>query len=141
MNVQAAEAPVDFGEQLERECLAIGQSRPMPCSAVLTCTVTRALIPLPIAASLFTAAQILVRWAYEAVEHGPIGRIGVSFRVTERMLELMVEHSVPMRSDAMSQDRNGSALLRQAVALAGGHFKAREVIGGCRWVVTIPTVA
>ena len=141
MNVQAAEAPVDFGEQLERECLAIGQSRPMPSSATLTCTVARALIPVPIAASLFTAAQILVRWAYEAVENRPIGRISVSFRVTEHMLELMVEHSHPTCGDVMSQDCDGSALLRQAVALAGGHFEARKVIGGCRWVITIPTVA
>jgi hypothetical protein len=141
MNVQAAEGLVDFGEHLERECSEIGQSRPMPCSATLTCTVARALIPVPIAASLFTAAQILVRWAYEAVEHGPIGRIGVSFRVTEHMLELMVEHSHPTCGDVMSEDRNGSALLRQAVALAGGHFEARKVIAGGRWVITIPTVA
>ena len=139
MNGQAAEALIDFGERLERECLAIGQSRPMPSSAALTCTAARTLIPLPIAASLFVAAQIMVRWAYEAVERGPGGRIGVSFRVAEHMLELTIEHSHPMGSETMSEDRDGSVLLRQAVALAGGHFEAHELIGGCRWVITIPT--
>ena len=141
MNVQAVEDLVDFGERLERACLEISQSRPTPCNAALTCTAARTLLPPPMAASLFSAAQIMVRWAYEAVECGPGGRIGVSFRVTEHMLELMVEHSHPTCGDVMSEDRNGSALLRQAVALAGGHFEARKVIAGGRWVITIPTVA
>ena len=67
MNVQAAEGLVDFGERLERACLEIGQSRPTPCDAALTCTAAQTPLPPAIAASLFTAAQIMVRWAYEAV--------------------------------------------------------------------------
>ena len=139
MAIQSPKSLVDFGERLERECSAIGQSRPRLSSAVLTCRAARKLIPMPIAAVLFSAAQILVRCAYESVEPEPGGRIGVAFYETEHMLELVVEHSHSICSDAMSEDRDGSALLRQAVALAGGHFQAQEVIGGCRWVVGIPT--
>lgn len=139
MNVQAAEGRVDFGERLERECSEISQSRPTPSRAALTCTAARTLLPPPIAASLFTAAQIMVRWAYQAVERGPGGRIGVSFRVAEHTLELMVEHSHPMPWDAVSEDDDGALLVQQAAALAGGHFEAQQVIGGHRWVITIPT--
>lgn len=139
MGVQAAENVVDFGEHLERECLAIGRSRPMPSNATLTCTATRTLIQAPIAASLFSAAQILVRWAYEAVERGPGGRIGISFIAAEHMLELAVEHSQRDPWDAISEDCDGSLFVRQAVALAGGHFEAQKMIGGRRWVITIPT--
>jgi hypothetical protein len=139
MNVQAAESLVDFGERLERACLEIGQARPTPCDAALTCTAAQTLLPPAIAASLFTAAQIMVRWAYEAVERGPGGRIGVSFRVVEHTLELTVEHSHASPWDAMREDCEGALLVHQAVALAGGHFEARQVIGGHQWVVAIPT--
>ena len=139
MNVQAAKGRVDFGERLERACLEIGQSRPTPCHAALTCTAAQTPLPPPIVASLFTAAQIMVRWACEAVERGPGGRIGVSFRVAEHTLELTVEHSHASPWDAMREDCEGALLAHQAVALAGGHFEARQVIGGHQWVVAIPT--
>ena len=139
MNVQAAEDLVDFGERLEHECSRIGQLRPTPCNVALTCTAARTLLPPPMAASLFSAAQIMVRWAYEAVECGPGGRIGVSFHVTPGTLELTVEHSHPISWGAMREGRDDAALLQQAVALAGGHVEARKVIGGCRWVIVIPS--
>ena len=138
MNVQTAEDLVDFGERLERECSRIGQSRSTPCNVALTCTAARTLLPPPMAASLFSAAQIMVRWAYEAVERGPGGRIDVSFHVTPGTLELTVEHSHPISWGAMREGRDDAALLQQAVALAGGHVEARKVIGGCRWVIVIP---
>lgn len=138
MNVQAAEDLVDFGERLEHECSRIGQLRSTPCNVALTCTAARTLLQPPMAASLFSAAQIMVRWAYEAVERGPGGRIGVSFRATPGTLELTVEHSHPISWDVMREDRDASSSLRQTIALVGGHVEARQVIGGCRWVIVIP---
>lgn len=138
MDVQAADDTVDFGERLERECSEIARSRPPTCRVTLTCTTARALVSLPVAAALLAAAQILVRWAYEAVDSGPGGRIGVSFSVTENALELRIEHSHPMGWAVVSEDREGELLLQRAVALTGGHFEAREVIGGCQWLVTMP---
>ena len=138
MNVQTAEGLVDFGECLERECSEIGQSRPTPCNAALTCTAARTLLPPAIAASLFTAAQIMVRWAYEAVERGPGGRIGVSFRVAG--------HRSSLRSSTVTQFP-GTLCARIATAhcscsrpslLLAVTFEARQVIGGCRWVIVIP---
>ncbi len=138
MNATSGEGVGDFGEVLERECAEIGRSRPPSCRVTLTCSAARTQVPLPAAASLLTAAQILVRRAYEAFGDDAAGRIGVSFLVTGTTLELRIEHSHPVGPAAASDDCEGSPLLRGIIAHVNGRIEARKVIGGYQWLVTIP---
>lgn len=138
MNAKSGYGVVDFGESLEHECAEIGRSRPLSCRVTLTCSAARTQVPLPAAASLLTAAQILVRNAYEAFGDGGVGRIGVSFLVAGTTLELQIEHSHPVGPAAANDDCEGSTLLRDIVACVDGRIEARKVIGGRRWLVTVP---
>ena len=104
----------------------------------LTCSAAGAQVPLPAAATLLTATQILVKRAYEAFGDDAAGRIGVSFLVTGTTLELQIEHSQPVGPASASDDCDGSTLLRDIVARVDGRIEARTVIGGCQWLVTVP---
>ena len=125
MNAIGGDDVIDFGESLERECAEIGRSRPPSCRVTLTCSATRTQVPLPAAATLLTAAQILVRRAYEAFGDDAAGRIGVSFLVTGTELELRIEHSHPVGQAAASDDCEGSTLLRASLPVLMAALRLR----------------
>lgn len=110
-----------------------------PGGPSLSCSAAAQLLPMGQAITLGLITDLLVSNAYRhGFPRGEAGRIAVSLVGLEAIYELTIDDSGSVNRAAAQGRAKGSTLASRLVHQLGGWIETPEVIGGKRYIITVP---
>jgi two-component sensor histidine kinase len=105
----------------------------------LSCNAAKCPVPMGQAITLGLITDLLVSNAYvHGFPPGDGGRIAVSLVELEAIFELTIDDSGRVNRGTAKGRTNGSTLARRLVRQVGGWLETPRVIGGRRYIITVP---
>lgn len=136
---QSGTATADMGALLDDHCRELARAYGWPGGPSLGCSAAACRLPISQAITLGLIVDLLVCDAYvQGFPPGEDGRIAVSLVGLEAVFELTIEDSGRVHSKATQGRALGVDLVRRLVGELGGWLETPEVVGGSRYIVTVP---
>jgi two-component sensor histidine kinase len=130
---------VDMSGWLDNLGHGLDATHGQPGGPSLSWSATACKVPMGQAITLGLIAELLVSDAYmHGFSPGEGGRIAVSMIGLESLFELTIDDSGHVDQGAAQDRVEGANLARRLVRQLGGWFETPEIIGGRRYIITVP---